>query len=970
MASSIDPKTSSPDLEITYKDRSHQCESKTYINLDESANPRVVAISYLRASSERNADPISLSIKVTGQIPELAIDIQDFSFRVIVNREARETTAKWLDEEPGIIKVEGPFSNMIEGSLSKLSITSSPSPSLEDSRYSDDYGTASPSLRSSPLIDYDQSHPSVLAFYQAYLASPQIHNLTQKDHDFLKTILIPNFLKARDILIEAHRSDPTKTFILTEKQGANCPLMNFGELTKAFGLLDSATSYFLGLKAPTSLSNERRAFMGVKIYPTGDIQYHLPEKKVGGKMKKAPIKIGSHFVSSDRFELFVKLSTHMHPTSSERAAFLNEFSLAEALIPPSKHALFFNKDHLTGLPCPLLDPTAAKPQAKLRPRTELFEFINSFVLQGTGIPLSKEELITKITQFSEVVTGMLSDADYIYRQGFVHCDIKAENFLIERTTDSRGQEHIATIAWDFGFSKPIGFIPRNHFGTPGYLIGETRTASGKITHEKPGRKIVRERDLFAIGKVFDSLLLMLFSHHRNASIFRYKIAGLSENHVKFVIRKFHVQFKSFAKQLYATKTVECVEQYTTEHLSYEYLIGYAHKMAQGLISEINEISDFSPQSDMVSWTNRIVKSAIHLEFIDEKPSLESILNTSQQASFSEKCQKLKLFFEKVDSFVGAIINPSDVIADKEFKLEIKQQFIQTILKSALPNIKAEIAQLYLENPKKAYKKLCDVIQAFDLLLSIPEFCSDRKFYGVTERAKDSLIQQKLNLLESCFKRFEKLGIDPAQFEEFKMHLLSIMDSESSRHFIQAFIVEIFRPRLKAYISQINRDIEHDLLSTPYDLLNASLDQLSNLSIEPFSRNCFDFVKHEFEHFKCELHKSVEAFVIKLNDSIFSPEHFEDFKPIAAQAALSPTKLALLESQLSELRSAFVSNSEIEVASPEILKNLSTTRDTVNHRIRYLETTTPTTFSRTIALLQAIATEILKSEKVILNKSLP
>jgi serine/threonine protein kinase len=968
MASSLGPKPSSPDLEIRYKDRTHQCESKTYINLDERANPRAVAISYLRACPERDADAVSLSIKVTGPIPKHATDIHEFSFRVIVNSEATQTTAKWLDGAPGIIEVEGPFSNMIEGTLTRCSKSSSPSPSLEDSRYSDDSGFAPPSLRSSPVIDYDQSHPSVLAFYEAYKASPQIHNLTREDHDFLRAVIIPNFLKARDILIEAHRSDPTKTFILTEKQGANCPIMNFSELTKAFGLLNSATSYFLSLAAPTSSSKERRAFMGVKIYPTGDIQYHLPEKKVGGKEKKAPIKIGSHLESPESFELFVKLSSHIPPTPEKRAAFLDEFVLAEQLIPESKQALFFNRNPETGRPSPISDLTAAKPQAKLRPRTELFELINSSLLQGVGIPLTTEELKVKLTQFFEIVTGMLSDADYINRRGFVHCDIKAENFLIERQVDSRGQEHIITIAWDFGFSKPIGFIPTNHFGTPGYIIGATKTASGKVTYEKPGRKIVRERDLFAIGKVFDNLSLMLFDRQEAPSTFRYDIATLPKEPLNLVIRKFHSQFRSFARQLYAVNIVNGTQQYTTEHLSYEQLIRHAHKMAEQLISEIDQISSFTHQSDTASWTNQVVKSAIQLQFMDEKTSLESILNTSPEASFPEKCKKLKLFFAKVDSFVGAIVDPSHVTTDKEFKLWIKQQFTQRILKSILPAIQTEITQLSRDNPEKAYAKICDFIEAFDLLLSTPDLASDQKFYSFIERARASLIQQKLHLLENSFKRFENLGIDPAQFEDFRMHLLGIMESESSRDFAAGFIIQILKPRLEAYIRQLNETIKEDLLSIPYDVLNARLSQLSNLSIEPFSRNRFGFVKHELDHFRDELEKALEAFAERLHSALLLPDYFEDFKVIAEQAILSPTKFALLQSQLSELLKEFASTSESETPSLEILNNLFRSIGTINRKIRHLESAHPATHAPTIALFQALSLELSKSKQAILDKT--
>lgn len=967
MASSLGPKPPSPDLEILYNDRHPAYEPKTYLNLDGRANPRAVDISYLRASPEAEADAVRLSIKITGAIPEHATDIHGFTFRVIVNSEATQTTAKWLDGPQGIIEVEGPFYNMIRGTLSRLSRNSSPLPCLEDSLYSDDSGITPPSLRSSPTIDYDQSHPSVLAFYEAYKASPQIHNLTREDHDFLRAVIIPNFLIARDILIEAHRSDPTKTFILTEKQGANCPIMNFGELTKAFGLLNSATSYFLSLAAPASSSKERRAFMGVKIYPTGDIQYHLPEKKLGGKEKKAPIKIGSHAESPESFELFVKLSSHIPPTPEKRAAFLDEFVLAEQLIPESKQALFFNRNPETGRPSPISDLTAAKPQAKLRPRTELFELINSSLLQGVGIPLTTEELKVKLTQFFEIVTGMLSDADYINRRGFVHCDIKAENFLIERQVDSRGQEHIITIAWDFGFSKPIGFIPTNHFGTPGYIIGATKTASGKVTYEKPGRKIVRERDLFAIGKVFDILSLMLFDRQEAPSTFRYDIATLPKEPLNLVIRKFHSQFRSFARQLYAVNIVNGTQQYTTEHLSYEQLIRHAHKMAEQLISEIDQISHFNPQSDTPSWTNQVVKSAIQLEFIDEKPSIESILNISQAASFSEKCQKLKLFFEKVDSFVGAIVNPSQVIADKEFKSWIKQQFTQRILNSILPNIQPEIAQLSRENPKKAYAKICDDIEALNLLLSTPDLASDQKFYSVIERARASFIQQKLRLLENSFKRFENLGIDPAQFEEFRMHLLGIMESESSRDFAAGFIIQILKPRLEAYIRQLNETIKEDLLSIPYDVLNASLDQLSNLSIEPFSRNRFGFVKHELDHFRDELEKALEAFAERLHSAILLPECFQDFKVIAEQAALSPTKFALLQSQLSELLKEFESTSETETPSLEILNNFFRSIGTIKRKISYLESAHPAAHVATIALLQGLSLELLKSKESFLNK---
>ena len=159
---------------------------------------------------------------------------------------------------------------------------------------------------------------------------------------------------------------------------------------------------------------------------------------------------------------FIVMKTIVAETEKDREQFIREITCLQRLNHPN--VISFKKE----FDC---------PRAFTMPYIE--GLLLRYVIDGGGL---SRELITQIT------TKLLQAVEYVHQQGFLHCDLKPENVII--------QENGEPILFDFGLNQSINETIDLVLGSTNYMPKEVQEGEGWST----------AGEVYALGRIFNELV--------------------------------------------------------------------------------------------------------------------------------------------------------------------------------------------------------------------------------------------------------------------------------------------------------------------------------------------------------------------------------------------------------------------------------------------------------------------------------
>ena len=280
--------------------------------------------------------------------------------------------------------------------------------------------------------------------YAVLASDPTIRTglgLDTEDSNLVKRGIIPRLLALRDSVLREVDLFPGDTVAFSSKE----PFLEFGSYGKVAMRFKNRATYF--------------------TLP------HMPEHQGGFKIVKYMIRI-SPDGSRISLEMMSKIKRELRTTEkcriyNQKASILKTFNHPHILVPTE-----------------ILTPSEKKGYELVTPKceTDLFEWMGQAIDPSKDIARMTQECI----RFMKEITSAMN---YVYDSGYLHCDLKPENVLLQKDADGT----LKTKLTDFDFVSRRDDDSERIKGNDGYMPPH---------YCRTGRRNDLYSELYALGKTF------------------------------------------------------------------------------------------------------------------------------------------------------------------------------------------------------------------------------------------------------------------------------------------------------------------------------------------------------------------------------------------------------------------------------------------------------------------------------------